>query len=609
MILKELVIKNFRGYREETRIAIDRLTAFIGKNDSGKSTILDALAIFFDHPLGKMDSSDICVYGKAEGEVIIGCVFEKFPERITIDDTSVTSFSEEYLLNANGYLEIHKVFEYSAGKLSKAKHYAIAKHPSEEKVKELLLAKNATLKALAKEFDVLKNVDARSNVSLRKAIWNAEPNLNLQLTRIPLDKIDEKIIFEQIKRFFPQYALFRADRPSTDEDAEVQDPLKVAIKQSILDVSEELEQIKIKIQETALDVARRTLDKLSEFDSNLAAQLLPEFKSDPKWDSIFKLSISGDNQIPINKRGSGVRRLILFSFFRAEAERLQEETKKSNIIYAIEEPETAQHPENQKKVFEALEAITQNSDSQVLLTTHVPGLAAQLPITSIRYVSDTDSQKTVTAADDTLLPIIAKELGVIPDRRVKVLLCVEGPNDICFLKIMSSLLHKNKDISLDIFNDHRIAMVILGGATLQDWVTERYLKNLGLPEYHIYDRDNIDPATGKHHYQDAVDQVNARTDGSKASLTSRREMENYLHLEAINAYFYPFINETISIDINRDTDVTEMLKPFVKGHSYPRNLKALLNREVAAKMTVPMLHENGTFFEIKSWFDDIIEML
>ena len=40
MKLCEVILKNFRGYYPETRIKIDNLTALIGKNDIGKSTIL-----------------------------------------------------------------------------------------------------------------------------------------------------------------------------------------------------------------------------------------------------------------------------------------------------------------------------------------------------------------------------------------------------------------------------------------------------------------------------------------------------------------------------------------------------------------------------------------
>src|SRR5699024_4994349 len=68
------------------------------------------------------------------------------------------------------------------------------------------------------------------------------------------------------------------------------------------------------VQEQAMETANRTLEKLQEMDEDLAHSLSAEFKSEPKWSSIFKLNINSDNGISINKRGSGVRRLILLNF-------------------------------------------------------------------------------------------------------------------------------------------------------------------------------------------------------------------------------------------------------------------------------------------------------
>lgn len=52
MRLIKFKIKNFRGYAKETSIDFDDLTVFIGKNDVGKSTILEALDIFFNDGKG-----------------------------------------------------------------------------------------------------------------------------------------------------------------------------------------------------------------------------------------------------------------------------------------------------------------------------------------------------------------------------------------------------------------------------------------------------------------------------------------------------------------------------------------------------------------------------
>ncbi|KDE40747.1 hypothetical protein ADINL_1339 [Nitrincola lacisaponensis] len=48
MHLKSVKLTHFRGYRATTVIPIDEaMTGIVGRNDDGKSTILEALAIFF----------------------------------------------------------------------------------------------------------------------------------------------------------------------------------------------------------------------------------------------------------------------------------------------------------------------------------------------------------------------------------------------------------------------------------------------------------------------------------------------------------------------------------------------------------------------------------
>ena len=606
MFLKEVILKNFRGYKNEHRIPIDQLTAFIGKNDAGKSSIFDALAVFFDHPLGKIDASDICVYAGTNGELRIGCVFSDFPDSITIDASSVTTLADEYLLNVDGALEIHKVYEFSDGTLKKPKVFAIANHPTASGFDGLLSKKNAELKKAGEAANIDAGVDKRSNAALRKAIWGSADDLKLGHSEIQLDKEDAKAIWEQLSKYLPEYALFRADRPSTDEDSEVQDPLKVAIKQAIEEVQAELDAVKEKVKARTLDVANRTITKLADFDSTLSSQLNPNFKSDPKWDGLFKLSLTGDDEIPINKRGSGVRRLVLFSFFRAEAERLREEHKKGNIIYAVEEPETAQHPDNQRKVIEALQAIAEADGCQVMLTTHVPALASLLPISSIRYVCSHDlNGRNVCIADDDVIKTVVADLGIIPDKRAKVLVCVEGPHDLQFLRRINSLLRAEDDSVIDMFADPRVALVVLGGSTLKEWVNQHYLKNIGLPEVHIYDRDEL--KSGKYKYQDDKDAVNARGDGSIGFLTAEREMENYLHIDAINEAFQPVVGFNFNFALSDDCDVETEIKTQLNGQGriQRRSIKHWLNEDAVSRMTIDRLKERNGYDEIKGWFTEI----
>ena len=141
MKLCEVILKNFRGYYPETRIKIDNLTALIGKNDIGKSTILEALDIFFNQ--AKIDVGDRNVFHSDE-ETIIGCVFDELPTEITLED-AVTSFSGEYLLNTDGKLEIWK--KYPAN--GKQTIWIYANHPSNDGFNDLLSKKTTQLSFFA----------------------------------------------------------------------------------------------------------------------------------------------------------------------------------------------------------------------------------------------------------------------------------------------------------------------------------------------------------------------------------------------------------------------------------------------------------------------------
>ena len=612
MKLEQVILQNFRGFTGRLEIPVSKITTLVGRNDAGKSSILDALGVFFDHPLCKLDPKDLNIAPDESGEMRIGCVFSELPESLVLDAAVQTAFSQEYLLNGNGKLEVHKVWSIVDGRLGKMKTVVVAKHPTTEGFSDLLQAKRPALQKLATELGVAELANQNSNPSLRSVIWAACGNLQLALSEIQVDKEDAKAIGDQIVRHFPTYALFRADRPSTDEDAEVQDPLKVAVQQAIAELEEDFEKIKDKVRERALDVAKRTLTKLKDFDSSLAETLEPNFSKALKWDSVFKLSLDGDNGIPINKRGSGVRRLVLFSFFRAEAERLRDDQSKANIIYAVEEPETAQHPSSQRKVIEALVSIAETEGCQVIVTTHVPGLAGLAPVEGIRHIrrTGTHTREVLSTTSPEILEEIARELGVLPDRRARALVCVEGPTDIQFLRRISRIFHSHDAAFPDLENDPRVAIILLGGSTLKQWVNQHLMRNIGLPEIHIYDRDVVD-AKGVFKYQAAADAVNARNDGSIAFLTQKREVENYLHADAIEEAFHGHTALPVTIAVSDICDVETEIKNLLGGQGKVnrRSIKAWLNEDAADRMTLERLDQRAARVEVETWLSAVAERI
>jgi predicted ATP-dependent endonuclease of OLD family len=340
----------------------------------------------------------------------------------------------------------------------------------------------------------------------------------------------------------------------------------------------------------------------------LASELTPKFTppTPAKWTGLFSINLETENGIPLNKRGSVVRRLVLVSFFKAEAERRLNSGSKRSIIYAVEEPETAQHPKNQKILIDAFETLLSEDGCQVILTTHSPGLAGDLPSESIRFVTRDETNKPLISGGVDVFEHVADTLGVIPDSRVKVLFYVEGPNDVIALKHLSKALHEEDQTIIDLDMDKRVSFVSTGGSSLLHWVTEHYLKNFNCPEFHLYDNDK--PEYGK-----AVDEVNARGDGSWATQTKKREIENYLHTDAIKEVYGVQIN----IPDDLDDDGKDVPKLFSEAIYNPERDDAPMKDSAAKKrltkafkaMTAVRIRERDPEGEVESWFRKLSEMM
>lgn len=406
MKIEKLILSNFRSYNDEISINFDDLNVFVGRNDIGKSTILEALDIFFNEGKGiiKMDKDDVNKQAKEEGnsEIKIGVVFGGLPAELTIDATNPTRLEDEYLLNQDGKLAIIKKYP-NAGK---EKVFVKAYHPTNTACSDLLLKKQADLKKLLTDEMVCE--DKTKNSEIRKAIWGFHSeNLDLEEIDIELAKIDAKNTWDQLRTYLPLYSLFQSDRKNSDGDIEIQNPMKLAVQEILKDqrLMGSLNQVASEVETKLKEVAGQTLDKLNEMNPEIANSLNPVIPSPEslKWVDVFKsVSITGDEDIPINKRGSGVKRLVLLNFFRAEAERRKAENNTPDIIYAIEEPETSQHPSHQRKLIEAFIELSKSNNTQVLLTTHSPSIVKLLQFDHLRLIKSEQSKEVVSVERNEL---------------------------------------------------------------------------------------------------------------------------------------------------------------------------------------------------------------
>jgi len=410
MKLIKLKLKNFRSYNKEVIVDIDNLTAIVGKNDIGKSTVLEALDIFFNEGKGviKLDKDDINKSALSEGDrdIYITAEFSELPEKIIIDASNETTFRSEFLLNANGNLEIIKKYSNSGS----AKVFIKANHPTNIECSDLLLKKILDYRKIVAK-NKIECENQSINAILRASIWNHfNDDLKLQEIEIDTSKEDAKNIWDKIQNYLPIYSLFQSDRKNSDSDSEVQDPLKEAVKQILADqeIKEILEDVANRVSTRLTEVSNSTLEKIQQMNPSIASTLSPVIPSSNslKWQDVFRsVSITGDQDIPINKRGSGIKRLILLNFFRAEAERRLSTGNSQSIIYAIEEPETSQHTDHQKLLIKSFIELSSANKTQVLLTTHSSTIVKGLDFENLRLIiQDGTNAKKIENVIESELP-------------------------------------------------------------------------------------------------------------------------------------------------------------------------------------------------------------
>jgi len=207
MKLVSVEIENLRCYQEPIKAKIDSLTTFIGKNDIGKSTVLEALEIFFNNDTVKITQGDENIHSGSSLVSII-CEFSDLPQKLVLDSGAETSLNEEYLLTKDGTLKVKKIFD-CGKKTPTCEVFIIANHPRANGINNLLELKEKDLQAIVKKEGI--ECPLKGNPIMRKAIWSSNKELDLGLVELPVTKPkeDSKRIWEQIDKYLPLYALFR----------------------------------------------------------------------------------------------------------------------------------------------------------------------------------------------------------------------------------------------------------------------------------------------------------------------------------------------------------------------------------------------------------------
>ena len=408
MKLEEVKLTNFRGYGRTESIRIGSLLALVGKNDVGKSTILEALDIFFNDGDGvvKMTEGDINRQVRLQKnddiqiDVEIACVFSDIPKIVVLDEKGKgSSLVKERLLRQDGRLELVKVYPNGG----KPRIFVVAARPNDKMLGRLLELKLNDLKNIATK-NGIKRTNRSDKATLRQAI------LDKLGQGLPVDEqrvLLPDTIYKNILKYLPHFELFQADRKNTDTDATVRDPMKAVVKKVFEDptICKTLSLVGEKIEGALKNKLDEILEKVKVIDKKLLPSLHPFVPktTDLKWWDVIKgVSLEDENNVPLNKRGSGVQRMVLLGFFMAEADKSANKGNNArhakherSVIYAIEEPETAQHYDNQVKMIEALKKLSNQSAVQVLITTHSANMLRLIDWRQVCIIEKDEKHSTV----------------------------------------------------------------------------------------------------------------------------------------------------------------------------------------------------------------------
>lgn len=510
MKLKNIHIKNFRSIKDLS-FDIDNFLCLIGKNNTGKSNIFNALDMFFNGDRQKKSQNIFCYISKNNQE-------KKLTIRLSFNEFN--SFEKEQLNDwiIENELTIAKTCQLGIdGKVSQTQ-MILTRIPKEPWLRDDFpeYDKRANIRKLPiKEF-----IPERGRIT--RNIYNkaCEEYIKKYQDTIEYIKRDFKInphINRILDRCLPNFYLVPAISDITDETKTTgKSILSNILTELIAIITEENPDFKklehnLKIIKELIEGATpdKKLKEIKELEQNLNEELklwnvsLNVGIETPSVNRLFQGTyLTLDDGIPTSaeEKGHGLQRSLIFALLRVWATILlkrtgvAEEHKRHvrSLIFAFEEPELYLHPQMCRSTYESLKQISDTN--QVLLCTHSPHFIDMEDYKNI-YITKKQSLKTGTKILGCNKDLFTGEEKNIfnmiryfnPDRNEmffadKVVL-VEGATE----KSLFPLLAKK----IDVF-DHSVSVIDCGGKfNLKLYM--RVLNAFKLQYLVVHDEDPIDP--------------------------------------------------------------------------------------------------------------------
>ena len=532
MRIHSVKVKNYGPFSVLEEMLLGPLATIVGQNDVGKSNILKALQLFFEGR--KIEQDDVHDGAASDEDVIIEVAFTGLPDGIELEEGVKTTYQEEMLLDRNGLLRIRKT--YPRGSLGKGTIGMVTWDFEDDRFAGLPARKekelNSSLATLGLEATKsgrgITNHDKRGTLRAKAT----ENGVSLQERCLALTTKDD--LWKTITSVLPEFVMFETDTKlgvgETTFQSQFRPIVATAAEQpEVVEAKEGFTGAIGKALQEEVDKIFTRLKRHTDTFTGLTAK--PEFA----WDKAVTFDIFGKDQDGVDKsldrRGSGMQRLMMVAFFQYLAERAPH--KERDYIFAVEEPENCLHPGLQRELVKSFGVLAKEG-YQVICTSHSPVFAGASPIEDLALVVRDAGVARAVQYPNLDLSDIAEQLGVEPSDQVTgyhACVFVEGPVDIEFWKTVAVKLKAEGHLPAD-FDDRHIGFVPCAGENLKHWIDLRAMSRLTRRFGVVVDSDRESP-----HHNVPGRKLNwkkkCEKDGGKFFILRKREIENYLHAAAI----------------------------------------------------------------------------
>lgn len=543
MKLVAIIIDNFQGIATRSRVDLQLFNVLIGRNDVGKSTILKALDLFLN---GRSPTFELSNVGVDSGLITIELILDSQNQEVIFDENILTTFESEEIVNPEGHVHIKKVWDTSKSR-AKPETFIIRKEYIDE---DFLKLTEKQLIALCKKLDIdthkangdeFNNVEKRTKLREHKIASGCD--FEFVEEKLPTSGTSRmKNIYSALTKILPRFEFFRADTSLSETDTAIQNYFRNlavdALKEFGMDEAEK--SVSAKLNHALQGITSKINDTVPQDE---AVRPITSFD----WSRVVKTSFAtGEEEagVPLHLRGDGFRRITMMAYFEYLAEEKASEDKR--VIFGFEEPETFLHPAAQEQLFEKLQSLSENG-YQVIISSHSAIIVSNTQKQDLIHVVKEDGDTRFYCNVDNIVDI-ALDLGITMDNQfvhlfdtAKVLLLVEGPDDVMALNHTADEYKKNGEIK-NKFDEIGVVLIPIGGCdSIKHWVALNLLQQLSKPFYIYLDSDADSDTAISPNRQRLLDY--GFIEGDDFSVTRKRMLENYIPSSKLNE-FVPNANLT-----------------------------------------------------------------